>query len=252
MSIYKLVILNILFLTLYSCADYNVSNKKPKKEKTYFSSNGFVLVYENELYEKKIINKKISNEGLYAMHSYLKINTPIKIVNPENSKFVKTKIYKIANYPQIFNLVINNKIAEILELDENNPFVEIIEIKKNKTFIAKKSNTFDEEKNVAEKAPVEEIQMNELTIVENQDNKMKTSNKTKFFLKIGDFYYEESAKNLKAELLKKVETDKFFISKINKNSYRLALGPFKNFKALKSSYISLNNLGFDNLDIYKE
>ena len=29
-------------------------------------------------------------------------------------------------------------------------------------------------------------------------------------------------------------------------------GPFKNFNALKSIYISLNNLGFEGINIYRE
>ena len=90
------------------------------------------------------------------MHNLLKINTPIKIINPDNSKFIETKIYKKADYPKIFNVVISRKIASFLELDFNNPYVEIIEVKKNKTFIAKKSEIFEEEKNVSEKVPVDE------------------------------------------------------------------------------------------------
>ena len=39
---------------------------------------------------------------------------------------------------------------------------------------------------------------------------------------------------------------------INDNKYRLAVGPFKNFNALKTIYISLNNLGFEELNIYRE
>ena len=71
------------------------------------------------------------------MHSSLKKNTPIKIINLENSKFIETQIYKKSTYPKIFNIVISKKISSILELDLNNPFVEIFEIKKNKTFISK-------------------------------------------------------------------------------------------------------------------
>ena len=40
--------------------------------------------------------------------------------------------------------------------------------------------------------------------------------------------------------------------KISNNKYRLLAGPFKNFNALKSTYISLNNLGFESLNIYEE
>ena len=43
-----------------------------------------------------------------------------------------------------------------------------------------------------------------------------------------------------------------FVKKINDNKDRLSAGPFKNFNALKTTYISLNNLGFDDLNIYKD
>ena len=33
---------------------------------------------------------------------------------------------------------------------------------------------------------------------------------------------------------------------------RLFVGPFKNFKALKTTYISLNKLGFEDLSVHKE
>ena len=97
------------------------------------------------------------------MHYQLKINTPIKIINPDNLKSIETKIYKRGNYPKIFNMVISKKIASILELDINNPFVEIIEVKKNKTFVAKKGITYDEEKNVATTAPIKKIEIDNLT-----------------------------------------------------------------------------------------
>ena len=42
------------------------------------------------------------------------------------------------------------------------------------------------------------------------------------------------------------------VKKINNKKYRLLVGPFKNFNALKTAYISLNNLGFDDLNIYKD
>ena len=122
----------------------------------------------------------------------LKSNTPIKIINPENLKEVETKVHKKAKFPNIFNIVISKKIASILELDENNPYVEIIEVKKNKTFIAKKTNTFDEEKNVAETVPVNEIQMDDLT-KSDTDTKKKSKKNYNYILVVSDFYYESSA-----------------------------------------------------------
>ena len=41
------------------------------------------------------------------------------------------------------------------------------------------------------------------------------------------------------------------VKKVNNTKYRLFAGPFKNFNALKNIYISLNNLGFENLNIIK-
>ena len=66
------------------------------------------------------VNKKIDNDSLALMHhSTLKMNTPVKVINPENEKFVITKITKTAMYPKIFNIVVSNKIAETLELDRS-------------------------------------------------------------------------------------------------------------------------------------
>ena len=69
---------------------------------------------------------------------------------------------------------------------------------------------------------------------------------------INDFYYEDSAINLKNELVKKTQMNNISVRKINNNKYRLLVGPFKNFNALKTTYISLNNSGFEDLNIYKD
>ena len=76
--------------------------------------------------------------------------------------------------------------------------------------------------------------------------------KKKFVLVVSDFYYQDTAKNLKEELMKKTQINKFSVKKINDNKYRLSIGPFKNFNALKSIYISLSNLGFEDLNVYRE
>ena len=251
MNLNTIVLLLISTIFLNSCADYKTDRTTKKKEKQYYSSMGFALIYSDHHYLNKVVNKKIKNDDSVAMHNLLKINTPIKIINPDNSKFIETKIYKKADYPKIFNVVISRKIASFLELDFNNPYVEIIETKKNKTFIAKKSETFDEEKNVSEKAPVDEVKMNDLTKDVTKTEK-KANKKNNFILVISDFYYEESAINLKKDLVKKTKMNNISVKKINNKKYRLLVGPFKNFNALKTTYISLNNLGFENLNIYRE
>ena len=144
MYLKSIISIFVCVFALYSCADYKVRDGKIEKEKEYYSSKGFALIYDDNLYLQKVLNKKINNENIQVVHNSLKINTPIKIINPDNSKFVETTIYKRANYPKIFTIVVSKKTASILELDFNNPFVEVIEVKKNVTFIAKKANTFEE------------------------------------------------------------------------------------------------------------
>ena len=251
MKFHRIIILIVFFIHLYSCADYNMVKTNQDKEKVYYSSRGFALIFEDRLYKEKVISKKINNDEIRTMHNFLKKNTLIKIINPLNSKTVETKIYNNSDYPKIFNIVISQKIASILELDIDNPYIEIIEVKKNKTFIAKEGNIFDEEKNVAEKAPISEVKMDDLTKdkIKNQEISIKDDN---FILVISDFYYIDSANNLKNELIKKMNINNISVKKINNNKYRLLVGPFKNFNALKNTYISLNNLGFELLNIYKE
>ena len=251
MKILVKFIIIFLFLFLYNCSNLKTEQLKTKKEKIYYSSKGFALIYEDYLYKEGVINKKINNEDIIIVHSSLKKNTPIKITNPQNSIILKTKIKFRSDYPEIFNILISQKAASILKLDPNNPYVEFNEIKKNKTFIAKKSNTFEEEKKVAEKAPVNEVEMDDISQQKNTEIK-KLDKGYNFVLVIGNFYYEKSASDLKNELIKKTKKNNFLVKKLSKNKYRLSVGPFKNFNSLKSTYISLNNLGFEDLNIYKE
>ena len=183
--------------------------------------------------------------------NYLKKNTSIKIINPNNNKELETKVFKRALYPSFFNIVISKKIADILEIDLDNPYLEVYEIKKNKKFVAKESNTFDEEKNVALKVPVKKVEIDDLSKSNNVVKKKNNINKT-FIIVIGDFYYAESANNLKKQLIKDTSSNNFSIKEIKSNQFRLYAGPFKNFNTLKSTYISLNNLGFDGLNVFQE
>ena len=82
-------------------------------------------------------------------------------------------------YPKIFNVVLSKKISSLLELDPENPYVEIMEVKRNKTFIAKKTNTFEEERNVADTVSIGEIEMDDLTKSESISKK-KSNKKHKF------------------------------------------------------------------------
>ena len=59
-----------------------------------------------------------------------------------------------------------------LEIDELEPYVEIKELLEGSSFIAKKAKTFDEEKNVASKVPIDDIQITDLS--NNEKKKIKS------------------------------------------------------------------------------
>jgi len=251
MSVKRVILYLSIFLILESCVNNAINKQDKESERPYYNSTGFALIYEDSLYEEGVINKKLDNDKLLIMHSLLKKNTPVKITNLSNDKSIDAKILKRADYPEIFNLVITQEVAKILELDIENPYIELLEIKKNKKFIAKETKTFEEESNVVEKAPVDEIKVNELTLTK-KETKKESYKENSFFIVISDFYYLDTANKLKNELTKKIGIDKFVVKKIKGNKYRLSIGSFKNFNALKSIYISLNNLGFEELNIYNE
>ena len=145
------------------CANYENVKKTQEIDKKYYSSIGFALIYDDILFDQGILNKKINNNEIVVLHSFLKKNTLVKLINPDNLMSIDVKVYKNANYPKIFNVVISKKISTILGLDPDNPYIEVIEYKRNKTFIAKESNIYDEEKNVALKVPVNEIVVDDLS-----------------------------------------------------------------------------------------
>ena len=240
-----------MFLPLINCAGYEKKRTTSKDERIYYSSSGFALIYKDSFYQNKVVNKKINNDKILLLHKSLKTNTAVRITNLKNSKSLDTKVYRKAKYPKIFNVLISEKIASILDLDFENPYVEIIELKKNKTYVAKEGNIFEEEKNVAEKAPVEQIQMDNISDT-TKNTSVEEIKKEKFIIIISDFYYKDSALNLKKELSKKISLNNISIKKISNTKYRLLAGPFENFNALKTTYISLNNLGFEDLNIYNE
>ena len=81
---------------------------------------------------------------------------------------IKSNRVKFSNF---YNSVITSRISEILEINPSEPYIEIILISKDTTFIANKTKTFQEEKEVAEKAPIDGILISDLS------GKIETKNK---------------------------------------------------------------------------
>ena len=140
------------------------------------------------------------------------------------------------------------RIAEELELDFDEPFVELILVSKDSTFIAKKAKMFEEEKTVAEKAPVDGIQINDLN---NKKSKIKKG-KDKIFsysIKVADFYYKDTAEMMIKRIKEESSIENLNISKLSETKYRVLIGPFNDIKTLKKSFEKMNTLNFENLEI---
>jgi len=239
-----------LIFFLFSCVeDVKLINRNNIQVKKAFISKGFTLIYNDNLIKKKTIKKRIDDREYAILHSFLERNTYVKIFNPINSKTVIAKVKYKTNYPIIYNSVITNRIAEELELNYEDPYVEIIEIRKNDTFISKKAKTFEEEKNVANKAPVTDININ---VISNEpENTVIRSKKNEYIINIGEYYYLDSAKVVKNRLINEANLTNVKIKKISENKFRVYVGSYSFFNAMKDPYFAISKLGFEHLDVIK-
>ena len=152
-----LTIFLILFLTACQQID---GDRKVINYSNYlkYSNTGFTLVYDEQLKKDNKISKKIDDRALVIFHKKIKKNSFVKITNPVNNKSIIAKVISNnAQFSDFYNSVITSRIANELSIDLDEPYVDLVLISENSTFIAKKAKTFDEEKNVAEKAPVDGI-----------------------------------------------------------------------------------------------
>ena len=232
----------IILLFFSSCA----SQLNQKYERASFTSKGFVYIYNHNDYNRKLISRKYDNKLILASHSKLKSGTYIKITNPTNNKSIKVKTKYKTNYPNFYKLLITQNLAENLDLDSEFPYLEIQEIKKNKSFIAKKAETFNEEKQIHNSAPIEKVNISNIGKI-----KIKKRINKKFSILVANFYSLETAKLLKKRLINETNILKknIIINTQKKNNYKLIVGPYNSINLLKNDYIELENIGFEDLDI---
>jgi len=233
---------------LFSCVQDIEKFKKVSKTKYEpYVSRGFALVYSDLIYEKNIVGEKLNNKYNYVLHSYLGKDTLIKIINPINSKSIVVKVKNNSHYPSIYNIVITKKMAENLILDKDNPYVEILTIKENDKFFAKKAKTFEEEKKVADKAPVDSVNITDLSV--SQEISELKKRKSSYIINIADFYFFEYAESLKKRFIEEGNLTNIKIKKLSKNKFKVYSGPYDSFQSMKETYLGLNSFGFDNLDV---
>jgi len=245
---YKNIIFIFLIFFTFGCEPINVKNKKLNFEiENRYKNSGFALIYNDDLDDIK----EIEPRSLMIYHKNLKKKSMVKITNPINglSLIAEVKSNKI-KFSNFYNAVLSDRIAQTLELDENEPYINIVLISKDTTFIAKKAKTFEEESVVAEKAPVDGIQINDL----NESKSKKKVKKNKIFsysIKVADFYYKDSAKLMLEKIKKDSLIKNLKIIELSKTNYRLLIGPFNDIKSLKNTFEKMNLFNFENLEILK-
>ena len=120
----------------------------------------------------------------------------------------------------------------------------------NSTFIAKKTKIFDEERSVAEKAPVDGIQINDLNKKKIEKNKNKKK-KFSYSIKVADFYYADSAELMIKRIKNEALIKNLKIIKLSEKKYRVLIGPFDDIKSLKESFEKMKPFNFENLEILR-
>ena len=246
---FRNIIILLSFVFFAGCQEYSLKTSSKiniKSEKKYHNS-GFSLIYSENL-----DLKKLEDRSLYIFHRNLKKKSYVKITNPVNGKFliaeVKSNKVKFSNF---YNSIISKRIAETLDLDYKEPYIEITLISRNSTFVAKKAKTFDEEKKVAEKAPIDGIKISNLTETSSKKTKKPSNERFSYSIKVADFYYKKTANLMINRIKSETSINKIKLIKLSETNYRVLLGPFNDINSLKESFEKMNSLYFENLEILK-
>ena len=235
---FKIIIFFIFFFSCVPIYNKNIS----------YNSSGFALIFNEQDYINKKINKKLNNDNFEVAHRILKPGTIVRITNPSNKNSMVTKIKKRAEFPTLYNLLISKSIADKLDLKSNDPFIELISVKKNKSFVAQETKIFKEEKKIHSSAPVEKVKIDNIS----KKNKIEARSKITYSIIIGEFYSLKSVNELKGLLAKNLNIDirKFKTNKTKMNVI-LKTGPYNSLKSIEVDYVKLKKYGFEELDILR-
>ena len=221
-----------IFLFLSSC----INNSHIAKNSFTYTAKGFAYI------------ENLNTNNFLVSHNKLMLGTKIRILNPVNKKFTEAIVKRKSNHDDFYKISISKYIADNLELDLNFPYIEISEIKINKSFIAKKAVTENIEKKIANKAPVDKININNLS----KKKKINLIKPKKYSILVTEFYSLESANILKKKLVIILESSNYqliYVNKKNEKSYELLMGPYNTINKLKNDYSILSASGFEDLDI---
>ena len=268
-------ILYFIFLSLFACehhsSNINIKNKpeetkpivkkkdikeieKIKKEELVnivYSNKGFALIYSKDL--NISLEYKLEDTSINILSPNLPNGTPVRITNIINGKSLLTVVKNKTTLPIYYNSVITNRIASELSINPSEPYVHIETINSNKLYVANDVKTFDEEKEVANKAPVDDIMVQSISL-ETEKKESKIENfvtNFNYIIKFADFYFEDSAIMLKNRLFEEYKIENILIKKLSQNNFRVYKGPYKDFEKLKKGFHNIENLDFDSIEIIK-
>ena len=248
----KFNIFVISFFFIFSCTTYQTDKKEELIIQDTYLNKGFTLLYEPSLKKNKKISKNIDNRSLIIFQKNLKKDTMVKITNLLNNKSIIAKVGSKANYPEFYNSVISERIYNELEIDLVEPYVEIIALNNNSVFLANKAKMFDEEKKVANKAPVDGIIIKNLNENTNDKNIKKKQNTFSYIIKIADFYFRDSAKLMVKRIKEETKVNKVKIMNISNTAFRVFLGPYKDLNSLQKAFNDISIINFENIELIKQ
>ena len=268
-------ILYLIFLSLFACehhsSNINIKNKpeetksivqkkeikeieKIEKEELVnivYSNKGFALIYSED--SNNSLEYKLDDTSINILSPNLPNGTPVRITNIINGKSLLTVVKNKTILPIYYNSVITNRIASELSINPSEPYVHIETINSNKLYVANDVKTFDEEKEVANKAPVDDIMVQSISL-ETEKKESKIENfvtNFNYIIKFADFYFEDSAIMLKNRLFEEYKIENILIKKLSQNNFRVYKGPYKDFEKLKKGFHNIENLDFDSIEIIK-
>ena len=268
-------ILYLIFLSLFACehhsSNINIKNKpeetksivqkkeikeieKIEKEELVnivYSNKGFALIYSEDT--DNSLEYKLDDTSINILSPNLPNGTPVRITNIINGKSLLTVVKNKTILPGYYNSVITKRIASELSINPSEPYVHIETINSNKLYVANDVKTFDEEKEVANKAPVDDIMVQSISL-ETEKKESKIENfvtNFNYIIKFADFYFEDSAIMLKNRLFEEYKIENILIKKLSQNNFRVYKGPYKDFEKLKKGFHNIENLDFDSIEIIK-
>jgi hypothetical protein len=147
-------------------------NKKENLNNIVYSNKGFALIYSED--SNNSLEYKLDDTSINILSPNLPNGTPVRITNIINGKSLLTVVKNKTILPIYYNSVITNRIASELSINPSEPYVHIETINSNNLYVANDVKTFDEEKEVANKAPVDDIMVQSISLeTEKKESKIE-------------------------------------------------------------------------------